>query len=171
MFKEWFIDNPDAASWKEGTFSDLIEKTISGDWGKDTPSGNNTEMVYCIRGADIPEVRAGNKGKMPTRYILPKNYAAKQLVDGDIVVEISGGSPTQSTGRAAAVTTALLDRYDKGMVCTNFCKALKPIAGYSMYAYHYWLASGSTISMSVPNWNSQPQKVGAMRTGTVASMV
>lgn len=139
LFKEWFIDNPDAASWKESTFSDLIEKTISGDWGKDTPSGNNTEMVYCIRGADIPEVRAGNKGKMPTRYILPKNYAAKQLVDGDIVVEISGGSPTQSTGRAAAVSTALLDRYDKGMVCTNFCKALKPIAGYSMYVYHYWL--------------------------------
>ena len=139
LFKEWFIDNPDAASWEEGTFSDLIEKTISGDWGKDAASGNNTEMVYCIRGADIPEVRAGNKGKMPTRYILPKNYAAKQLVNGDIVVEISGGSPTQSTGRAAAVSTALLDRYDKGMVCTNFCKALKPIAGYSMYVYHYWL--------------------------------
>ena len=130
--------NPDAISWKEGTFSNLIEKTISGDWGKDSPSGNNTEMVYCIRGADIPEVRAGNKGKMPTRYILPKNYAAKQLVDGDIVVEISGGSPTQSTGRAAAVSDALLARYDKGMVCTNFCKALKPRAGYSMYVYYYW---------------------------------
>ena len=139
LFREWFIDNPDAVTWKEGTFSDLIEKIISGDWGKDAPSGNNKEMVYCIRGADIPEVRAGNKGKMPTRYILPKNYAAKQLVDGDIVVEISGGSPTQSTGRAAAVSTALLDRYDKGMVCTNFCKALKPVAGYSMYVYHYWL--------------------------------
>ena len=139
LFREWFIDNPDAVTWKEGTFSDLIEKIISGDWGKDAPSGNNKEMVYCIRGADIPEVRAGNKGKMPTRYILPKNYAAKQLVDGDIVVEISGGSPTQSTGRAAAVSTALPDRYDKGMVCTNFCKALKPVAGYSMYVYHYWL--------------------------------
>lgn len=139
LFREWFIDNPDAVTWKEGTFSDLIEKIISGDWGKDAPSGNNTEMVYCIRGADIPEVRPGNKGKMPTRYILPKNYAAKQLVDGDIVVEISGGSPTQSTGRAAAVSTALLDRYDKGMVCTNFCKALKPVTGYSMYVYHYWL--------------------------------
>ena len=138
LFKKWFIDNPDAISWKEGTFSNLIEKTISGDWGKDSPSGNNTEMVYCIRGADIPEVRAGNKGKMPTRYILPKNYAAKQLVDGDIVVEISGGSPTQSTGRAAAVSDALLARYDKGMVCTNFCKALKPRAGYSMYVYNYW---------------------------------
>lgn len=138
LFKKWFVDNPDAISWKEGTFSDLIEKTISGDWGKDSPSGNNTEMVYCIRGADIPEVRAGNKGKMPTRYILPKNYAAKQLVDGDIVAEISGGSPTQSTGRAAAVSDTLLARYDKGMVCTNFCKALKPRAGYSMYVYYYW---------------------------------
>lgn len=138
LFKKWFVDNPDAISWKEGNFSNLIEKTISGDWGKDSPSGNNTEMVYCIRGADIPEVRAGNKWKMPTRYILPKNYAAKQLVDGDIVVEISGGSPTQSTGRAAAVSDALLARYDKGMVCTNFCKALKPRAGYSMYVYYYW---------------------------------
>ena len=86
LFKKWFVDNPDAISWKEGTFSNLIEKTISGDWGKDSPSGNNT----------------------------------------------------QSTGRAAAVSDALLARYDKGMVCTNFCKALKPRAGYSMYVYYYW---------------------------------
>lgn len=138
LFKEWFIDNPASSLWQKGTFSNLIERTISGDWGKDIPFGNNTQMVYCIRGADIPEVRAGNKGKMPTRYILPKNFADKQLVDGDIVVEISGGSPTQSTGRAAAVSASLLARYDKGMVCTNFCKALKPIAGFSMYVYHYW---------------------------------
>ena len=138
LFKEWFIDNPDILSWQKGTFSELIEKTISGDWGKETLSGSNTEMVYCIRGADIPEVRTGNKGKMPIRYILPKNFIAKQLVAGDIVVEISGGSPTQSTGRAAAISKALLARYDKGMVCTNFCKALKPIDGYSMFVYHYW---------------------------------
>lgn len=138
LFRKWFVDNPDAVEWQSGTFSDLIEKTISGDWGKDAPSGKNTEMVYCIRGADIPDVRTGNKGKMPTRYILPKNYTAKHLINGDIVVEISGGSPTQSTGRAAAISSALLARYDKGMVCTNFCKALKPMAGHSMYVYHYW---------------------------------
>ena len=111
---------------------------IPGDWGKDTPSGKHTEMVYCIRGADIPEVKAGNKGKMPTRYILPQNYVNKHLVDGDVVVEISGGSPTQSTGRIAAVSQSLLNRYDKGMVCTNFCKALKPRPGYSMFVYYYW---------------------------------
>ena len=138
IFKSWFVENVDSSEWKCGTFSDIIEKTISGDWGKDKPSGNYTEMVYCIRGADIPEIRLGNKGKIPTRYILPKNYASKQLMNGDIVVEISGGSPTQSTGRAAAISNALLNRYEKGMVCTNFCKAMKPIPGYSMYVYHYW---------------------------------
>lgn len=138
LFRKWFIDSPDAASWQVGNFSNLIEETVSGDWGKDKPSGNNTEMVYCIRGADIPEVRMGNKGKMPIRYILSKNYMAKQLTDGDIVVEISGGSPTQSTGRVAAITEALLERYDRRIVCTNFCKAIKPKKGYSMYIYYYW---------------------------------
>lgn len=138
IFQSWFIESSDRTTWETGTLSDLIESTLSGDWGKESPSGKNTEMVYCIRGADIPEVKTGNKGKMPTRFILPKNYSAKHLVPGDIVVEISGGSPTQSTGRAAAISQSLLDRYDHGMVCTNFCKALKPISGYSMFVYYYW---------------------------------
>lgn len=133
IFKSWFIDATESSSWNTGTFSDIIESMIAGDWGKDSPIGNNTEMVYCIRGADIPDVKSGSKGKMPTRFILPKNYATKHLVAGDVVVEISGGSPTQSTGRIASISQSLLDRYDKGMVCTNFCKAMKPKSGYSMF--------------------------------------
>ena len=138
IFKEWFIENPENNEWSTGTFSELIKTTLNGDWGKEAPTGNNTEKVYCIRGADIPEVKAGNKGKMPTRYILPKNFVKKQLTAGDIVVEISGGSPTQSTGRCTAITQSLLDRYDSGMVCTNFRKAIKPKEGYSLFIYYYW---------------------------------
>lgn len=138
LFKKWFIDNPENVDWSAGTFRELIQSTLNGDWGKETPTGNNNEKVYCIRGADIPEVKAGNKGKMPTRYILPKNLANKKLEAGDIVVEISGGSPTQSTGRCTAITQSLLDRYDSSMVCTNFCKAIKPKNGYSLFVYYYW---------------------------------
>jgi len=142
IFKSWFVDfepwsDTMPEDWREGTFSDIITITLGGDWGKETPIGNNTQEVYCIRGADIPDVNAGNKGKMPTRYILPKNYAAKKLNDGDIVVEISGGSPTQSTGRCALITHSLLKRYDRGMVCTNFCRAIKPMDGYSAFMYFY----------------------------------
>lgn len=138
IFKSWFIDNPENNDWKRGTFSELVVSTLNGDWGKEVPSGNNTEKVYCVRGADIPDIKAGNKGKMPIRYILPKNNAIKHLSDGDIVVEISGGSPTQSTGRCTAITQSLLDRYDSGMVCTNFCKAIKSLKGYNMFIYYYW---------------------------------
>jgi type I restriction enzyme S subunit len=143
IFKSWFVDFEPWGGvmpndWREGTFNEIVAATIGGDWGKDTPTGNNLQETYCIRGADIPEVNLGNKGKMPIRYILPKNYATKQLTVGDIVVEISGGSPTQSTGRCALITRSLLDRFDRGMVCTNFCRAVKPISGYSPFTYFYW---------------------------------
>lgn len=138
IFKEWFIDNPENNKWSTGTFSTLIKSTVNGDWGKEIPVGNNTQKVYCIRGADMPEIKVGNKGKIPTRYILPKNFTTKHLTAGDIVVEISGGSPTQSTGRCIAITQSLLDRYDSAMVCTNFCKTIKPKEGYSLFIYYYW---------------------------------
>ncbi len=143
IFKSWFVDfepfgGEMPGDWREGTFSEVISTTLGGDWGKDAPIGNNTQEVYCIRGADIPDVNVGNKGKMPIRFILRKNYASKRLAVGDIVVEISGGSPTQSTGRCALITQSLLERYDRGMVCTNFCRAVKPLEGYSAFVYFYW---------------------------------
>lgn len=143
LFKSWFVDfepfgGEMPAEWKVGKLSDVIETTINGDWGKDEPIGTNTEEVFCIRGADIPEVKIGNKGKMPTRYILPKNWNQKKLTDGDLVVEISGGSPTQSTGRVAYISNALLDRYNNKIICTNFCKAVKPHKNLSMYVYYLW---------------------------------
>lgn len=138
VFKAKFIDNSRRQEWDQTNLGSIVASTLGGDWGKECETGNYTKQVYCIRGADIPEVKMGNKGKMPTRYILPKNFKNKQLVDEDLVVEISGGSPTQSTGRIAVITQSLLDRYDQGMVCTNFCRAMKPLPGYSMFLYYYW---------------------------------
>ena len=143
IFKSWFVDfepfgGKMPADWKSGTFSELITNTVGGDWGKDELQDNYTEEVYCIRGADIPDVKIGNRGKMPKRYILQKNYSLKKLNDGDLVVEISGGSPTQSTGRIAAISDYLLNKYKNKIICTNFCKSLKPKKNYSEYVYHYW---------------------------------
>ncbi|MBP5287093.1 MAG: restriction endonuclease subunit S [Elusimicrobiales bacterium] len=143
LFKSWFIDFEPFGGvmpkdWKIGTFSEIIIDTIGGDWGKDKIQNNYTEEVYCIRGADIPDVKIGSKGKMPKRYILIKNYSSKKLLAGDLVVEISGGSPTQSTGRIAAISDYLLSRYNDKIICTNFCRALKPKQNYSEFIYHYW---------------------------------
>ena len=113
---------------KEGEKSyliDYISKTIGGDWGKESPEGNNNTRVYCVRGADIPSMEYGNKGNSPIRYILEKNYKNKKLDPNDIIIEISGGSPTQSTGRTAYITKSILDMYNSPLLCTNFCRAIE----------------------------------------------
>ena len=47
------------------------------------------------------------------------------LSDYEIIVEISGGSPTQSTGRCALITKDLIQQYDSPLICTNFCRAIR----------------------------------------------
>ena len=152
LFKSWFVDFEPfkdgefveselgmiPEGWKVGTFSDVVDSTLGGDWGKETEQGNYTKEVFCIRGADIPEIKNGNRGKMPIRFILQKNYEKKSLNNNDLVVEISGGSPTQSTGRICRVTSELLEKYNNSLICTNFCRAIKPLAKYSAYIYYYW---------------------------------
>ena len=137
LFRSWFVDN-ETQNNNPRFFNDIIQTTLSGDWGQETPKGNYISEVYCIRGADIPDIKCGDKGKLPTRYILEKNLKNKKLSENDLVVEISGGSPTQSTGRICLITRALLDRLGKDVICTNFCRALKPIPDYSFFIYLYW---------------------------------
>lgn len=134
LFDEWLCK----VNTIKGTFNDIIDATLAGDWGQETLQGNYTHEVYCIRGADIPALRNGDKGKMPIRYILERNYLVKQLRANDIVVEISGGSPTQSTGRVCMITKSLLDRLGKDVVCTNFCRAITPKNGYAIFVFLYW---------------------------------
>ena len=110
---------------KDSFLSDYISETIGGDWGKESPEGNNNTKVYCVRGADIPSMEYGNKGNAPIRYILEKNYNNKKLNPNNIIIEISGGSPTQSTGRTAYITQNILDMYDSPLLCTNFCRAIE----------------------------------------------
>ena len=134
LFEEWISKS----NTSKGVFDDIIQTTLAGDWGQETTQGNYTHEVFCIRGADIPALQNGDKGKMPIRYILEKNYKTKQLRTNDLVIEISGGSPTQSTGRICMITQSLLDRLGKDVVCTNFCRAITPKSGYAIYIYLYW---------------------------------
>lgn len=110
---------------KNSYLIDYISNTIGGDWGKESPEGNNNTKVYCVRGTDIPSMEYGNKGNAPIRYILEKNYENKKLNPNNIIIEISGGSPTQSTGRTAYITKSILDMYNFPLLCTNFCRAIE----------------------------------------------
>ena len=126
--------------WKEYKLRDLFQGTKSGDWGKDSPEGNYVEEVTCLRGADIPATNLQEINKAPTRYISRKNFSERRLSAGDLMVEMSGGSPTQSTGRIAYISQNVLDLYNSRLICSNFCKVLQ-VNSYlidSSFTYYLW---------------------------------
>nr|WP_321453529.1 restriction endonuclease subunit S [uncultured Carboxylicivirga sp.] len=109
--------------WSVIAIDDWIEKDKNGDWGEETAIGNYTQKVSCIRGADINGLNGIGELKSPTRFIL-ENNSNRILESHDLIVEISGGSPTQSTGRLAFVIDETLERFDNPIICSNFCKAV-----------------------------------------------
>ena len=153
LYKSWFVDFEPfkdgkfveselgmiPEGWHVGCYDDIISVTVSGDWGKEVESGNYTHKVSCIRGCDFSDVSSGVRGKTPERFILEKNFKNKRLLDKDIIVEISGGTPTVSTGRICLVSDNLLEKYSGDLVCTNFCRVIRPCLGFSSYVFYSWL--------------------------------
>ena len=109
--------------WEVKQISHWIKTDKSGDWGKEQQEGHYTVKVNCVRGADINAINSQGNIEAPIRFILAKN-AHKLLSPFDFVVEISGGSPTQSTGRLAPISQYVLERFDLPLICSNFCKAI-----------------------------------------------
>lgn len=119
-------------NWVICRLNDYIDKNNTGDWGNDTPSNNSIE-VGCIRGADILKLN-----NLPRRYI-KKNNIAKLLSDWDMVIEVSGGSPTQATGRSALITPGTIKRNGGKITCSNFCHAFSfKRYKYSAFFFFAW---------------------------------
>ncbi|WP_321347075.1 restriction endonuclease subunit S [uncultured Draconibacterium sp.] len=124
--------------WEVKSLANWIEADKGGDWGKESEQGNYTSKVNCIRGADINGLNGRGALKSPIRYILEKNET-KILEPNDLIVEISGGSPTQSTGRLAYITDGALERFENPIICSNFCKALSLKDSKQLYYFaYYW---------------------------------
>ena len=118
--------------------ANIINNFIPGDWGEDQPSTSSPIQVYCIRGADIVPISANEFDGIPTRYISKSSFERKKLRAGDLIIEKSGGSPTQSTGRIVYVSKELIEN-KKNIVCSNFCVALRIKEEYNpLYVYYYW---------------------------------
>ena len=119
-------------SWNTCLLNDYIGSNNTGDWGFDEPAEKRNMKVGCIRGADIVKLN-----DLPTRYIKDSN-TSKLLSVWDIVIEVSGGSPTQATGRSAFVTPGVLKRNGGNLTCSNFCHAFT-MKNYKASAYFFFM--------------------------------
>lgn len=116
---------------------ETIDKFISGDWGEEEFSDSSPFQVACVRGADIVPIENEDFQHLPIRYISKHSFETKCLQAGDIVVEKSGGSPTQSTGRIAFISQNLIDSVGP-VVCSNFCVAFRVKGKWNpLYVFYY----------------------------------
>src|SRR5690625_2867971 len=94
--------------------SKLVYKPISGEWGKE---GN---AVKVLRTTNFTNQGIIDFDEVVTRDISKKKVEQKRLKKGDIIIEKSGGSPTQPVGRVVYFDC------DEIFLCNNFTSILRP---------------------------------------------
>jgi type I restriction enzyme S subunit len=137
LFRQWFVEEVDE-SWEVGTLGEFIETTLGGEWGKENPEGDFQLQVQCIRGTDIADLETGIPERTPIRFIKQKKYESIEIKDGDLIMEISGGTDDQSTGRTAYINNEVKALFKHPLVFSNFCRLIRPKKKeYSFFLYSF----------------------------------
>lgn len=156
LYKEWFVRfrfpghettklvasemGKIPASFNMKKMQDVFEYYIGGGWGNDVCDKDFSEEASVIRGTDFPYVKKGDLSTCPVRYHKASNYKSRKLEDGDIILEVSGGTAEQPVGRTVLVSQQLIDRFNSRVICASFCKLVrlnKKII--SPYFFYYWM--------------------------------
>lgn len=143
--------------WTVEPFGKLLGHAIGGDWGKDDADDEHSTAVAIVRGTDIPDIKVGNLDGVPRRFVSPKKLKSRRLQDGDLIIEVSGGSKTQATGRSLYCTDGLLDDFGTPVVPASFCRLFRPADKHLgiLLAIHL-----SSIYAAGKMWNYQVQSTG-----------
>ena len=100
--------------------SELFERPISGEWGKELEEGKCGSKV--IRTTNFTNIGRLNLNDVVERDIDIEKYEGKLLKIGDIIIEKSGGSPNQPVGRVVIFEENTSEKY----FCNNFTSILRP---------------------------------------------
>ncbi len=157
LYKEWFVrfrfpghEKAEFVNTKLGklptsfsvtNMNSVFDDYIGGGWGNDDESEDFPISASVIRGADFPNVWHYDVSTCPRRYHKKSNYKARQLQDGDIVMEISGGTSEQPVGRTVLVTQDMIERFEGGrVICASFCKMIRlKKEMISPYFFYFWM--------------------------------
>ena len=133
---------------KVSSIRDLIDFAIGGGWGKETEFAES-QRVRVIRGTDFERIRNRRYEEIPTRFEKRSKVARRELQPGDIILEISGGSPSsgQSTGRSFYVSDDVLRSLGQTSIPASFCRLVRfdqsnIDARYAYYSLQEMYASG-----------------------------
>ena len=103
---------------------DSVSKIISIDYGNDLPTEDSFEC-YVLRGTDINKIKSGKSGKPVIRYVKRNKIKDGIIQPYDILIEISGGSPSQSTGRSCIINDLFLNSRLKNYGTSGFSRTIR----------------------------------------------
>ena len=140
-FKETEIgDIP--VDWEVVRLGDVITEIISGDWGQ-AKVENVSAFAKCkvIRGTDFANVQRLSFHAVPERFVKRNSIEKRQIKPGDLLIEISGGSKNQPTGRTLFVSSEMLQKVEYPILFTNFVKLLRLDSEVcdASYFYRFWI--------------------------------
>ena len=116
---------------------DIVEKPITGEWG------NEGTSVNVLRTTNFTNEGFIDYTKVVKRDIEQKKIDTKRLYKGDIIIEKSGGSPTQPVGRVVYFDS------EEIYLCNNFTAILRPKKEQVYPKYlHYILFVGHQFGLT-----------------------
>jgi type I restriction enzyme S subunit len=131
------MENSLPIGWQEISLDEIASYVIGGDWGKDSQEVDH-EKIFVLRGTDYKnwdKIRAKNAA---TRYFKKQSIEKRQLTEGDIILEVSGGGPDQPVGRVVSIDRKALESVDGKLSFSNFFRLIrinKNINPYFVKAY------------------------------------
>jgi len=138
LFRQWFVEEAEE-DWEFTTFKKWIADTVGGEWGKENPQSDFLKPVICIRGTDIADLNIGLANKAPLRYVKENKFKKIAPNTGDIIIEISGGTENQSTGRTTYINDDIKELFQYPLVFSNFSRLIRiRKIEYSLFTYLYF---------------------------------
>jgi restriction endonuclease S subunit len=135
--------------WAQTALEQIITFSIGGLWGTATSNPSADSVVVAVmRGADYRDWASKRAVGAAVRSVPTRTAETRLLEQGDIVVEVSGGGPTQPVGRVVLIDDAALRSNKLPLILSNFCRRIvlshQVISTYVYYQLLYKYRRGET---------------------------
>ncbi|NLY32118.1 MAG: restriction endonuclease subunit S [Firmicutes bacterium] len=137
---EWIGEIPE--HWKIGRLKHSVEGCIGGVWGEEP--GDDENDIVCVRVADFDRVKLTvNEENLTFRSIPLSQRKRRELNEGDLLIEKSGGGDQQPVG------TVVINTIKLPAVCSNFIGRMPVSNRYSPYFLSYLHSAAHSIRLNV----------------------
>ena len=137
--------------WGKEKLADLLAVSIGGIWGEE--EGESEVDVAVVRVTELKAHGRIDPISAVTRSVTQKQLVSRELQEGDLLLEKSGGGPNSPVGRVG-----YFSQMSTRTVCSNFMQLMRPnpdkvIPKYLFYFLDNFHSNGGTIPMQTATTN------------------